>query len=69
MDDMAELLNFHEVINMHCEGLAYTVHVVTSKIDKHDVFCPILSWTKQFSAESFILYERMETILDTEDYE
>ena len=42
MRDMAELLQSHQVVNLHGLRLADAIDVVTRKVHEHDMFCPVL---------------------------
>ena len=42
MHNVTEFLNLHEVVNFDSLWFAYTVDIVSCKIDKHDVFCSVL---------------------------
>jgi hypothetical protein len=39
---MAKLFQPHQVVHLHGLGLAHSVDVVSSEIDQHDVFGPVL---------------------------
>lgn len=42
MDDMAELLDSHELVDLDGQWLAHPVDIVSSKVYQHDMFCSIL---------------------------
>lgn len=42
VNDMAKLFQPHQVVHLHGLGLAHSVDVVSSEIDQHDVFGPVL---------------------------
>lgn len=42
MLDVREFLDDHESVNAGGEGVADTVDIVSSKIDEHDMLCPVL---------------------------
>ena len=55
MNDMAEFVQSHKVINFDGLGLAYSVNIVTSEVDQHDVFCPILLRIEKSLSKFFVL--------------
>jgi len=42
MNDVAEFLYRHKVIDFHGLWLAHPIYVVFGEINKHDMFCTIL---------------------------
>ena len=37
VDDMTEFLKAHEVVDLHCLGLADPINIVAGQVDQHDV--------------------------------
>jgi len=42
MDNMAKFLQLHQMIDLDGLWLAHPVDVISSKVDEHDMLCPIL---------------------------
>ena len=57
MNDMAELLQPHKVIDLDCLWLANTINVVASQINEHNVLCPILLRIQENLTQLFVLCE------------
>lgn len=55
MDDMAELLDLHEMVDLDGVGLADTVDVVAGEIDEHDVFGPVFLGRAELFAQDLVL--------------
>lgn len=56
VDDMTESFEAHKVVDLYRLRLTYSVDVVTSQIDQHDMLCSVFFRLEQFSTEPFVLY-------------
>lgn len=55
MDNMAELLNLHQMIDLDCLRLADAVHVVPSQVNQHDVFRAVFLRGKKNGSQFLVL--------------
>jgi hypothetical protein len=58
VDDVAELLELHEVVDLDGLGLAHAVHVVPREVDEHDVLRAVLLAPEQRAPELLVLGRR-----------
>lgn len=57
MNDMAELLDLHEVVDLHSLWLTDSVYIISCKIDEHNVFCSIFFGSKEDGTQLLVLYD------------
>ena len=64
MNNMAKLLQPHEMVYFDRLGVANPVHVVASQVNQHDMLCPIFLRSQKLSTETFILWWKLMIVLD-----
>lgn len=55
VDNMAELLQAHQIVHLDRLGLAHAVDVVAGQVDKHDVLCAVFLRREQLLSEPGVL--------------
>ena len=55
MDNMAELLEFHEMVHFNRLGLANPIDIISCQIDQHDVLGAILLRREEYGTQLLVL--------------